>query len=279
MNKITYFGNNTDKDFAFSFPFFQKSDICVKINGTPQASGYTLTCINSATPADIPYVGGTITFDIPPKSTDCIKIYRKIEMSRVVDYQPMVKLDPDTLNQDANYLMEIIKDRKDEIDELHEQYSDIADKESTSVLLAKIAELHNEIIALGNISTLRQDVATNTNDITNLKDAKLFTTTGQAAVANMAMPSDKYIDLTLGATGSTYTAPADGYIYINKASNNANEWIFTVTGVYSSGITQAAAGTNTRLLMPVSKDSVVTVNYTLGGATNVFRFIYANGAK
>lgn len=145
MNKITYFGDGQSMDFAFSFNFFQTSDIYVEINGIPQTSGYTLTCINSTTPADIPYVGGTITFDTAPKSTDCIKIYRKIEMSRVVDYQPMVKLDPDTLNQDANYLMEVIKDRKDEIDELHEQYSDIADKESTSVLLARIDALNQQI--------------------------------------------------------------------------------------------------------------------------------------
>lgn len=145
MNKITYFGDGQSMDFAFSFNFFQTSDIYVEINGIPQTSGYTLTCINSTTPADIPYVGGTITFDTAPKSTDCIKIYRKIEMSRVVDYQPMVKLDPDTLNQDANYLMEVIKDRKDEIDELHERYSDIADKESTSVLLARIDALNQQI--------------------------------------------------------------------------------------------------------------------------------------
>lgn len=33
-------------------------------------------------------------------------------------------------------------------------------------------------------------------------------------VARMAMPSNKYIDLTLGASGSTYTAPANGYFQL-----------------------------------------------------------------
>ena len=33
-------------------------------------------------------------------------------------------------------------------------------------------------------------------------------------VARMAMPSDKYIDLTLGASGTTYTAPANGYFQL-----------------------------------------------------------------
>lgn len=279
MNKITYLGDNQKTDFVFSFNFFQKSDIQVEINRIPQTSGYTLTCVESTKPADIPYVGGTIAFDIAPKSTDAITIYRRLKLTRVIDHQPTAKLDPETLNQDADYLMEVIKDCKDEIDELHDQYSDIADKESTSVLLAKIAELHNEIIALGNISTLRQDTTANTSNITNLKDAANFTATGLSAIANMAMPSDKYIDLTLGATGSTYTAPADGYIYINKSASNPNEWIFAVTGAYSTGVTQAAAGTNARVLMPVSKHSVITINYTLNGATNAFRFIYANGAK
>ena len=33
-------------------------------------------------------------------------------------------------------------------------------------------------------------------------------------VTHMAMPSNKYINLTLGASGTTYTAPADGYFTI-----------------------------------------------------------------
>ena len=41
-------------------------------------------------------------------------------------------------------------------------------------------------------------------------------------VAHMAMISDKYIDLTLGASGATYTAPADGWVYYYAASTTKN---------------------------------------------------------
>lgn len=41
-----------------------------------------------------------------------------------------------------------------------------------------------------------------------------------AAVAHLAMPGDKYINLTLGASGTSYTAPADGWVvlFVNKAT-------------------------------------------------------------
>lgn len=41
-------------------------------------------------------------------------------------------------------------------------------------------------------------------------DMDNLSTAGKAEVAGLAMPSDKYIDLTLSASGSTYTAPANG---------------------------------------------------------------------
>ena len=92
MNKITYFGDGQNTVFAFSFNFFNKHDIQVKINDILQTSGYTLTPINNTTPSDIPYIGGTVSFNTPPKSTDVITIYRKIEPNRIVDYQPTEKI-------------------------------------------------------------------------------------------------------------------------------------------------------------------------------------------
>ena len=40
-----------------------------------------------------------------------------------------------------------------------------------------------------------------------------------AAVAHLAMPSSTKVDLTLGASGTTYTAPADGYICVGFFGN------------------------------------------------------------
>lgn len=47
---------------------------------------------------------------------------------------------------------------------------------------------------------------------TNLSNV---TATGSSTAAGWAMPSTTYTDLTLGASGATYTAPANGYFTIN----------------------------------------------------------------
>ena len=41
-------------------------------------------------------------------------------------------------------------------------------------------------------------------------------------ITNWSFPSDKYIDLTLGASGTTYTAPADGWVYYYASSTTKN---------------------------------------------------------
>ena len=43
------------------------------------------------------------------------------------------------------------------------------------------------------------------------RDCLNYSDTGYNFMAGASMPSNKYINLTLGASGSTYTAPADGF--------------------------------------------------------------------
>ena len=69
------------------------------------------------------------------------------------------------VNQDLNYLMEVIKDRKDELSDLTTKCAEIADKESTEIILERISAIHDEIVdidakirALGDIDTLCQNV-------------------------------------------------------------------------------------------------------------------------
>ncbi len=175
MQKVSYMGNGVTTEFAFNFPYFENSNIIVTKNGAT-ATGYSIVGTSAGADADIPYTGGKVVFEVAPTALDSITIARQLPLTRIVDYQPLAKLEPTTLNQDANYLMEVIKDLQDELETLQTQYSEIADKESTTTLLAQIAAIHEEIIAvsaqitaLGNVSTIRSDVATNTGDITTLK--------------------------------------------------------------------------------------------------------------
>lgn len=174
MQKVSYIGDGATTEFAFNFPYFENTNVIVTKNGEP-ATGYAIIGTSAGSDADIPYTGGTVVFETAPTVLDTITIARNLPLTRIADYQPTAKLEPTTLNQDLNYLMEVIKDRKDELDYLSTQYSEIADKESTTTLLARISAIHDEIVAvsaqitaLGDISTLRDTVTTNGNNITTL---------------------------------------------------------------------------------------------------------------
>ena len=171
MQSVSYMGNDETTEFYFNFPYFETSNIVVTVNNAP-APTYNIIGTPGGENADFPFVGGRVVFAVAPHITDSITISRQLPMTRIADYQPFAKIEPTTLNQDLNYLMEVIKDRKDELDDLITKYADIADKESTATLLARISAIHDEIVAidakitaLGDISTLRDDVTTNSNNI------------------------------------------------------------------------------------------------------------------
>ena len=95
----------------------------------------------------------------------------------------------------------------------------------------------------------------------------------------MSMPSGTYKDLTLGASGNSYTAPADGWVAINKFATSGGQWVsITSNNMGSQSSVPAANGTGVCYL-PVKKGDVFKVTYILGGTTTYFRFIYAEGAK
>lgn len=100
-------------------------------------------------------------------------------------------------------------------------------------------------------------------------------------ISRQSMPSNRYIDLTLGTSGTTYAAPADGYYYLTKAAVNVGEQISFI--ISESGLTTYSyAGSGSEdlgIFIPVSKGNVVSVYYTATGNTDKFRFVYTNGSK
>lgn len=95
-------------------------------------------------------------------------------------------------------------------------------------------------------------------------------------IANCAMPSNKHIDLTLGASGTNYTAPADGvFVVILNASGSA--WC----NMSINNNTVAAFSTNSgpyyNGYFSVSKGDILKLEYS-NCAKNRFMFVYANGA-
>nr|DAJ46042.1 MAG TPA: hypothetical protein [Caudoviricetes sp.] len=111
-------------------------------------------------------------------------------------------------------------------------------------------------------------------------DADNFSTAGKAVLAGMGMPSAKYIDLTLGASGATYTAPANGWFTINKHTVAGKQAAFenkSAGGV--TWIAQVSVETDCRTSCPAQAGDIVQLWYSADGNLNLFRFVYAEGSQ
>lgn len=95
--------------------------------------------------------------------------------------------------------------------------------------------------------------------------------------------SDRYDDLELKASGSTYTAPANGWFWIQKLSSSTVQYLTPVIKDSNENIKYTltsqptSVGYDAEILAPVSKGDVISIGYNVGGATKSFRFIYAKG--
>lgn len=99
-------------------------------------------------------------------------------------------------------------------------------------------------------------------------------------MAHQAMPSYRYVNLTLGASGTTYTAPADGWFYLKKTAGTTS-FVQLFRDASLIGVFNRTTVSTDKIdaLLPCSKSDVITASYSATGATDVFRFYYANGAQ
>lgn len=92
-------------------------------------------------------------------------------------------------------------------------------------------------------------------------------------IAQQSMPSNKNINLTLGVSGTSYTAPANGYFNVVLICNGKWANIYTSTGLYAAYAETKYASAN----FPVKKGDNLFINYDSGVTVNFFKFIYAQG--
>lgn len=141
---------------------------------------------------------------------------------------------------------------------------------NTRVVASEYNQIAGSLMSIISASGLTPDSADNTQLLNALK----------AMGSGWAMPSDVYEDLTLGASGSEYTAPTDGYFYIDKVAGIADGRAgFYRNGFLSTNIFVPNAVDAIRTFIPVKKGDKVLMTYTATGTTNAFRFIYAEGSK
>ena len=94
-------------------------------------------------------------------------------------------------------------------------------------------------------------------------------------ITSWAMPSNKTIGLTLGASGAKYTAPANGWFAVHSTT--------TMNGMLNYDKLNGATGVSFtnystlggRGILPVSKGDIVSFHYT--GTPAAIKFIYAEG--
>lgn len=123
--------------------------------------------------------------------------------------------------------------------------------------------------------TVQDPTLINVGRITHALSLK--TDMGQAAHAGM--PSGKYVDMTLGASLSSYVAPADGWVCLNRTSTGAGQFLTLASNSYIGFRNYVhASGHSPMVTIPVKKGETFTVEYTTAGTINRFRFIYANGS-
>lgn len=104
------------------------------------------------------------------------------------------------------------------------------------------------------------------------------TKTTMVQAAQASMPSERAIDLTLGASGSTYTAPADGYFTIRKFGTSAYQFI-GLYGAVTSEVVCPIQNFDAAVYIPAAKGQSVACYYSLAGETKEFKFVYAVGSE
>ncbi|MGN1079299.1 MAG: hypothetical protein ACI4TE_03910 [Alphaproteobacteria bacterium] len=288
-NKVSYIGNGVATSFAIPFPFLEKDHLNV----------YQLLNDIQTERTDWTVSDGNMVFETAPAENAQIVIMRNVPLTQETDYRENEILSAETLERCFDKLTMQVQQLKEQteravtvdifddtdaaelIPSIRQSVSDAAAYAETAQTNAQAATVQATAAATSATNAAMSE--TNTAAMLGIKanaDMDNLTTTGKAAVSNLAMLSDSFIEMTLGATETTYTAPADGAFFIGKNATSANQHIYADvykenTFLYTCNMLSHSTE-SLNLLIPVSIGDSVKIRHNLSGATNIFRFIYAN---
>lgn len=275
MTKVEYISDGTTTEFAFNFPFFDISDVRVVVNNVEQTDGFTVMYTPQAENADIPYIGTYVKFDVAPAKLSSVKIYRKIQLTRIVDYQPTVQIDPVALNQDINFTIEALKDFSQSLTDYDEKYSDLTNMPQLAEFMQLMSAVQDAISEL-DIGTIahKSDLLQKANIGLNNLDA-----TGRSAITNMIMPSNQSVNITDNGPGTTYTAPAAGYIMYRKTATVPGQYaeLKNSTSGYDVIMYSSVANQSLTVTLMCAQGDSIEIWGTADGQTRWLKFVYARG--
>ena len=246
MQRVTYIYSGETQTFYFNFPYIEKSNIVVTVDGKP-APAYNVIGVKGGLNPDFPFSSGKIVFVKPLKMFQTITIERHLPYNRPVDFQPTAKIIPMDLNLDMNNTLELLKDLKDEVDDIKNKYKDITDKEKIDNLLEKIelvnqniAKFAEEIAKLDAISDMSDDIDELQDNVAN-HDTEIETL--QTSIDNIIQnPLPRIPDYTASpvvvssTTQEWHDITIDGLLHINFMTNNAISWLTVVIGDENNNI-------------------------------------------
>lgn len=112
------------------------------------------------------------------------------------------------------------------------------------------------------------------------RDCLNYSDTGYSVMAGASMPSNTHIDLTLGASGTTYTAPANGWLFVQKVASTSGQYIqLHNTTAHIVVFSNSSGSYGQAIIIPCKKGDVIRIDYTTAGNTLSFRFVYAQGSE
>ena len=146
---------------------------------------------------------------------------------------------------------------------------------STTVQPQTIKVLYYIVIATSTKTSIEVDIDEIATDLNGKADVDLtnVNSSGTSLASGWSMPSSNYINLTLGASGTTYTAPANGWFYAGGSSTGG--WVKMVCSGLSL-INYIPSGNGSYLAMPAKKGAILTLQYNQTTISD-FWFVYAEG--
>lgn len=137
-----------------------------------------------------------------------------------------------------------------------------------------ISGKQDKLIAGENI-TIVDNVISSTGGSGGSVDLSGYATKQFAKDANF--PSSRYDELTLGASGSKYVAPANGWFVVHKKSGKEKSWLNIETPLFMSSYMSPSSGEIVTVRAEVLKGTQISVTYDMPGETKYFRFVYSQG--
>ena len=143
-------------------------------------------------------------------------------------------------------------------------------------------EVPSFTLPMGNIyGLIRQNSDTLATKVNEDEMVEIDFADAGSYIAGCAMPSNKYVDLTLGANGTEYTAPANGWFqFFGTINTGYMHFINHANGFQSDYIRNQGSGAMTGCCkIAAKKGDVVAINYNSSITTTNFRFIYSVGSE